>query len=841
MKKQIIYYKLLLLFCSLRGWTFSFVAGQYYYFDTWTTGPFQQWCNENLAIKINTEGQQARAGRFHLILDTWHFLYSTSDVADILRVNIFSASTNTFTDRSSSASPSWKLWSNHTILQIDRKNDLTNYHGNNSLYGTIVGLIPFFNATPYTGFVAMEYDPWISTTETTLSAPWWYEIINSWHQIPRMTGYFYVQQAPCINDLIPPTFIVSTPTVGTKKSHLSGILLTLNENGGGAGIGVPYVRTGGSLWTDNVWGITNQYGISLSTFKIRISGDGTGRYFTGGMFSPAETLSAVPNGKTWQFLDKNFSVHISGSQLFDYGIERPITITWTVQDRINNTTNFWPLIFNTPVSPWLITWSDSPTIIWATWIDAMAPIRLWIADDRAWVNSWTISITLSGVWGTMYGPYIFSGSDLNLSWVQWVTNQPDWYITISDHIAFPNSWTILVHVYARDMAGTLGNIQDYTFRTRPSCTEIECCNQIYIQTGNDIPFFYTGTNITVSGGINPSFIINGNTGIINCGVGNQGMNLYRWTEEYSWSATYLNFLRSSQLIFSGANVKATLSGKTIYLQYLYVPPITWWCIGNACPCINNCWRGGGTLAIDDCQLPSTLACANAEWLDNSDSYYDDTCCTATIGHGVAGCDVSDSPYDQEITNAFQRGYDLNITNKCPIIDARLDDTIIRKDLAKMITMFTIQIIGIYPDTHKAWCDTFTDTSGISEEMQFFTKTACQLSLMGLEPDGNTPKKTFEPNDLVNRAQFGTILSRLIYGDTYNIHTGEEMALKRYERHLSALQQDAIMTQIQDPFMLEKRARVLIMLNRTTLDNLVEKYHLVAPAHNWALSLLENIW
>lgn len=113
--------------------------------------------------------------------------------------------------------------------------------------------------------------------------------------------------------------------------------------------------------------------------------------------------------------------------------------------------------------------------------------------------------------------------------------------------------------------------------------------------------------------------------------------------------------------------------------------------------------------------------------------------------------------------------------------------------------------------------------------------------MGLEPNGNTPKKTFEPNDFVNRAQFGTILSRLIYWDTYNIHTGEETTSDRYERHLSALQQDAIMKQIQDPFMLEKRARILLMLKRTNDNSLVEKYRPIAAIHNGILSLLENVW
>ncbi|HBB04574.1 TPA: hypothetical protein DCZ39_06915 [Patescibacteria group bacterium] len=82
---------------------------------------------------------------------------------------------------------------------------------------------------------------------------------------------------------------------------------------------------------------------------------------------------------------------------------------------------------------------------------------------------------------------------------------------------------------------------------------------------------------------------------------------------------------------------------------------------------------------------------------------------------------------------------------------------------------------------------------------------------------------------------------MIYGDTYNIHTGEQNTYKRYEKHLNALLGDAIMTQIQDPFMLEQRGRVLLMLHRTSQKNLVEKYRLVTPAHNGALALFGNIW
>ena len=51
---------------------------------------------------------------------------------------------------------------------------------------------------------------------------------------------------------------------------------------------------------------------------------------------------------------------------------------------------------------------------------------------------------------------------------------------------------------------------------------------------------------------------------------------------------------------------------------------------------------------------------------------------------------------------------------------------------------------------------------------------------------------FNPGDQVTRAQFGTVLSRALYGNTYN--TGDPY----YLQHLQNLQTKKIMTQIQNP-------------------------------------------
>lgn len=86
---------------------------------------------------------------------------------------------------------------------------------------------------------------------------------------------------------------------------------------------------------------------------------------------------------------------------------------------------------------------------------------------------------------------------------------------------------------------------------------------------------------------------------------------------------------------------------------------------------------------------------------------------------------------------------------------------------------------------------FTDMIQETAEMKLYGKLACQLGLMGLDTNGN-PTKNFNPDDEVTRAQFGSVLSRALRGNSYN--GGEPY----YTLHLNALQEVGIMTQIDTP-------------------------------------------
>jgi hypothetical protein len=138
------------------------------------------------------------------------------------------------------------------------------------------------------------------------------------------------------------------------------------------------------------------------------------------------------------------------------------------------------------------------------------------------------------------------------------------------------------------------------------------------------------------------------------------------------------------------------------------------------------------------------------------------------------------------------------------------DNLLRKDMAKMMVNFVLKVLNrqdIY--TNNPDCENYTDIGNESSETQLYIQTACKLGLMGLDADGITPLSNFNPYGLVTRAQFGTVLSRLLRGTDNSAHGSAPY----YQQHLSALKQAGIMTKISNPNMKEIRGRVFIMMNR----------------------------
>ena len=130
--------------------------------------------------------------------------------------------------------------------------------------------------------------------------------------------------------------------------------------------------------------------------------------------------------------------------------------------------------------------------------------------------------------------------------------------------------------------------------------------------------------------------------------------------------------------------------------------------------------------------------------------------------------VSSSNF-KEWNDVYNRAYRNGITTISDIKDANVDWPVYRKSAAKMTSIFAMKIFGRTPD-ERIKC-IFKDSSKEDSELQNYIQLSCKLWIMGVDYYGN-PDTTFNPNYIVTRDQFVTILSRILFGNTYNIKPGE---------------------------------------------------------------------
>ena len=186
--------------------------------------------------------------------------------------------------------------------------------------------------------------------------------------------------------------------------------------------------------------------------------------------------------------------------------------------------------------------------------------------------------------------------------------------------------------------------------------------------------------------------------------------------------------------------------------------------------------------------------------DFSSSFYDGKCGTSTT------LSWATSWASNELLDAYIFAHDLGITSASSFADANMEWLLLRSHLAKMMVNYATKVLSLKPDTNKV-CE-FDDVANENAELQWYMKLACQLWIMGINPDGST-KQHFDPNSIVTRAEFGTVLSRLLRWDKYN------NGVLYYTDHLQALKDAGIMTNISNPERTkELRGWVMLMLMRT---------------------------
>lgn len=156
-------------------------------------------------------------------------------------------------------------------------------------------------------------------------------------------------------------------------------------------------------------------------------------------------------------------------------------------------------------------------------------------------------------------------------------------------------------------------------------------------------------------------------------------------------------------------------------------------------------------------------------------------------------------YDQELIGAYEYAFDVSITTMPTIDQANMNGKLIRSHMAKMMSNYATEVLHLVPNTGKVCL--FDDISWQTEELKWFITKSCQLGLMWVGISD------FDPEGDVTRAQFGTVLSRAIYGEIHNDW------IPYYINHLLALNADWIMNNISQPSNLEIRWYVMLMMQR----------------------------
>ena len=222
------------------------------------------------------------------------------------------------------------------------------------------------------------------------------------------------------------------------------------------------------------------------------------------------------------------------------------------------------------------------------------------------------------------------------------------------------------------------------------------------------------------------------------------------------------------------------------------------------------WGGGGGRIVSN-NTTSTTTTTNehgsAEEKTSDDKNTSDNLNTNLDSENT---EKTTSPVDSniesnEVTDAYTWAHKNRITTMPSIEEATPEGYVKRWHLAKMLVNYSVNVlwkeIPTIPKECKNWSD---DRDFESAEIRDYAEKACALWLMWVD----TENHKFNPNQEVTRAQFGTTISRMLYGDKY------QWGFPYYEKHLKALNENNIMKNIVNPQdRIELRKWVWVMLQR----------------------------
>lgn len=165
-------------------------------------------------------------------------------------------------------------------------------------------------------------------------------------------------------------------------------------------------------------------------------------------------------------------------------------------------------------------------------------------------------------------------------------------------------------------------------------------------------------------------------------------------------------------------------------------------------------------------------------------------------------------YTDEIIDAYTWAYQRDVTTMETLDKALPDDIMIRGHMAKVVVNYMVNVLGRpMPKEIPAQCSwNDSESDWESAEIKDYAKKACAFGVMGINMDKFLPKKR------LSRAEFGTILSRILWWDKYN-NGGVDVPF--YIEHLAALKEEGLMNDIVNADIRnEQREWIWVALRRT---------------------------
>lgn len=146
----------------------------------------------------------------------------------------------------------------------------------------------------------------------------------------------------------------------------------------------------------------------------------------------------------------------------------------------------------------------------------------------------------------------------------------------------------------------------------------------------------------------------------------------------------------------------------------------------------------------------------------------------------------------DLMNVYLWALDNWITTWKSLEEALPDGYITRWEMAKLVVDFVVDVLWReVPSEIPSQCTRWDEKEWESEEMGEYARKSCALWLMGIY------MKNFKSKKLLDRAEFGTIVSRILWWEKFNIPHAT-MENKYYVKHLNEVKKKNLITKIDNP-------------------------------------------